>query len=122
MNKGTWIIHGTRENTTPEDPGNLGAPELPPEDLNNPEGRSYFDNPDGSYDDNYLPPDDAKDILEAEDFMVPEDHEVQAGLKNQLIATAHSLEEKQQWLQAEEDTLNNRWLKVLTAEEGYGTE
>ena len=45
----------------------------------------------------------------------------QERFKQQLIATTRSLKKKQQQLQAEQDTLNDRWTQVLAAEE-YGLE
>ena len=56
-----------------------------------------------------------------EDFIVPEEPLEQERFKRRLIATARSLKKKQQQLQAEQDTLNDRWTKVLAAEE-YGLE
>ena len=52
-----------------------------------------------------------------EDFIVPEEPLEQERFKRRLIATARSLKRKQQWLQAEQDTLNDRWTQVLAAEE-----
>ena len=43
-----------------------------------------------------------------EDFIVPEEPLEQECFKRQLIATARSLKKKQQQLQAEQDTLNDR--------------
>ena len=50
---------------------------------------------------------------------MPEEPLEQERFKRQLIATARSLKKKQQQLQAEQDTLNDRWTQVLAAEE-YG--
>ena len=52
---------------------------------------------------------------------MPEEPLEQECFKRQLIATARSLKKKQQQLQAEQDTLNDRWTKVLAAKE-YGLE
>ena len=52
---------------------------------------------------------------------MPEEPFEQERFKKQLIATARSLKKKQQQLQAEQDTLNDRWTKVLAAKE-YGLE
>ena len=54
-----------------------------------------------------------------EDFIIPEEPLEQERFKRQLITTARSLKKKQQQLQAEQDTLNDRWTQVLAAEE-YG--
>ena len=54
-----------------------------------------------------------------EDFIVPEEPLEQERFKRRLIATARSLKKKQQQLQADQDLLNDRWTKVLAAEE-YG--
>ncbi|XP_044955012.1 probable isoprenylcysteine alpha-carbonyl methylesterase ICMEL2 [Hordeum vulgare subsp. vulgare] len=74
-NKGRWTIHGIGENPTQHDTVNLRAPEQEPKDPNKPSGQSLPDGPDDSDDDNYLPPDDVEDSLEAKDFMVPDDPE-----------------------------------------------
>ena len=59
--------------------------------------------------------------LDDKDFIVPKEPLEQERFKRQLIATTRSLKNKQQQLQAEQDTLNDRWTKVLAAEE-YGLE
>ena len=50
---------------------------------------------------------------------MPEEPLEQERFKRQLIATARSLKEKQQQLQADQDLLVDRWTDVLAAEE-YG--
>ena len=51
-----------------------------------------------------------------EDFIVPEEPLEQECFKRQLIATAQSLKKKQQQqLKAKQDTLKERWTKVLAA-------
>ena len=55
--------------------------------------------------------------LGEEDFIVPEEPLDQERFKRQLIATVRSLKKKQQQLKEEQDTLNERWTKVLDAEE-----
>ena len=52
---------------------------------------------------------------------MPEEPLEQECFKHQLIATARSLQKKQQQPQAEQDTLNDRWTKVVPTEE-YGLE
>ena len=52
---------------------------------------------------------------------MPEAPLEQERFKRRLIATARSLEKKQQQLQADQDLLNDRWADVLVAEE-YGLE
>ena len=66
-----------------------------------------------------MPPFEDEISLGDEDFIVPEEPLEQERFKQQLIATARSLKRKQQRLQAEQDTLNDRWTNVLAAEE-YG--
>ena len=56
-----------------------------------------------------------------EDFIVPEEPIEQEHFKCRLIATARSLKKKQRQLQDEQDTLNDRWTKVLAAEEFEAT-
>src|SRR4051812_37338840 len=41
--------------------------------------------------------------------------------RQQLLATAHSLKEKEWQINAEQEHLNDRWTKVLSAKEGYST-
>ena len=48
---------------------------------------------------------------------MPEDPVKQERFKRRLIATAKSLKKKQQWLQADQDLLADRWTEVLAAEE-----
>ena len=60
-------------------------------------------------DSNYLPPFEEDVSLGDEDFIVPEEPLEQERFKRQLIATARSLKKKRQQLQAEQDTLNDRW-------------
>ena len=74
-----------------------------------------------SEDSNYLSISEDDVSLSNEYFYVPEEPLEQERFKRQLIATAQSLKKKQQQLQAEQDTLNNRWTQVLAAEE-YGLE
>ena len=50
---------------------------------------------------------------------MPEEPQEQERFKRRLIATARSLKKKQLQLQADQDLLNDRWTKVLAAEE-YG--
>ena len=59
--------------------------------------------------------------LGKEDFIMPEEPVEQECFKRRLIATARSLKQKQQQLQADQDLLNERWTDVLVAEE-YGLE
>ena len=48
---------------------------------------------------------------------MPEDPVEQERFKRRLIATTNSLKKKQQQLQADQDLLDDRWTKVLAAEE-----
>ena len=72
-------------------------------------------------DNNYMPESEEEVSLGDEDFMALEEPLEQERFKRQLIAAARSLKKKQQQLQAEQDTLHDRWTKVLAAEE-YGLE
>ena len=72
-------------------------------------------------DSNYLPLSEDDVSLGDEDFIMPEDPIEQECFKRRLIATARSLKQKQQQLQADQDLLNDRWTNVLAAEE-YGLE
>ena len=64
-----------------------------------------------------MPPSEDEISLGNEDFIMPEEPLEQERFKQQLIATARSLKRKQQQLQAEQDTLNDRWTQVLAAKE-----
>ena len=72
-----------------------------------------------SEDSNYLPLSEEEESLGNEEFIVPEEPIEQERFKRRLIATARSLRKKQLQLQADQDLLNDRWTKVLAAEE-YG--
>ena len=74
---------------------------------------------DDSEDSNHLPLSKDEVSLGSEDFIMPEEPQEQERFKRRLIATARSLEKKQQQLQADQDLLNDRWTDVLAAEE-YG--
>ena len=69
-----------------------------------------------SEDSNYLPISKEDVSLGDEDFIMPEEPLEQESFKRRLITTARSLKKKKQQLQAEQDTLNDRWTKVLAAE------
>ena len=66
-----------------------------------------------------MPPSEDEISLGDDEFGVPEDPVEQERFKRRLIATARSLKEKQQQLQADQDLLTDRWTEVLAAEE-YG--
>ena len=70
-------------------------------------------------DSNYLPLSEDEVCLGDEDFIVPEEPAEQERFKRRLIATARSLKQKQQQLQADQEVLNERWSDLLAAEE-YG--
>ena len=55
--------------------------------------------------------------LSDEEFIMHEDPVEQERFKRRLIATAKSLKNKQQQLQADQDLLADRWTEVLAAEE-----
>ena len=52
-----------------------------------------------------------------EEFIMPEDPVEQERFKRRLMATTNSLKKKQQQLQADQDSLADRWTEVLAAEE-----
>ena len=79
----------------------------------NPEHADHED----SEESNYLPTSEEDVSLGNEDFIIPEEPLEQERFKRQLIATAWSLKKKLQQLQAEQDTLNDRWTKDLAAKE-----
>ena len=68
-------------------------------------------------DDNYMPPSEDEASLSDDEFAVPQDPVEQERFKRRLMATANSLEKKQQQLQADQDLLADRWTEVLAAEE-----
>ncbi len=51
--------------------------------------------------------------------IIPETHLEQENLRRRLIATARSLKKQKQRLKAAQNTLNNKWNKVLDMEEKY---
>ena len=67
-------------------------------------------------DDNYMPPSEDEASLDDDEFVMPEDPVEQERFKRRLIATANSLQKKQQQLQADQDMLADRWTEVLAAE------
>ena len=54
-----------------------------------------------------------------DEFGVPEDPVEQVRFKRRLMATARSLQRKQEQLQADQDLLVDRWTNVVAAKE-YG--
>ena len=52
-----------------------------------------------------------------DEFGVPKDPAEQVRFKRRLMATAKSLQKKQQQLKADQDLLTDRWTKVLAIEE-----
>ena len=111
--------------STPENAENPDAPvEQTFEQDDREEEQGNPDEPVGnedSEDSNYMPPSEDEISLGDEDFIVLEEPLEQERFKQQLIATARILKRKQLRLQAEQDTLNDRWTQVLAAEE-YGLE
>jgi hypothetical protein len=116
---------GTGDNDTPENAEDSEHPIEPAVEQDDGEdGQVNLDElteNDDSEDSKYLPASEEEVSLSNEDFIVPEEPLEQERFRRQLIATVRSLKKKQQRLQAEEDTLNDRWTKVLVAEE-YGLE
>ena len=59
-----------------------------------PEDRHDTEDPNDSEDDNYLPPVEEEDDLEAEDFTVPDNLADQERFRRQLLATSRRLKAK----------------------------
>ena len=101
--------------------GDPDIPKYPLEDQERPKDQRDPEDPNDSEDDNYLPPIEEEDSPEDEDLIVPETIEDHERSRQQLLATGRSLKAKARQLKAEQDTLNDRWTRVLSAVEGYGT-
>ena len=69
--------------------------------------------------DNYTPPSEDEVSLGNDEFDVPEDPVEQVRFKRRLMATARSLQRKQEQLKADQDLLVDRWTKILATEK-YG--
>ena len=69
--------------------------------------------------DNYTPPSEDEVSLGNDEFGVPEDPVEQVRFKRRLMATARSLQRKQEQLKADQDLLVDRWTKILATEK-YG--
>ena len=98
---------GNGDNTTP---GQLGGPtgmsdNEDPEDPEDPEDK------------NYLPESEEEVSLGPEEFIVPEDPYEQEKFRRRLVATARSMKKQRKQLQADQDTLNDKWVEVLAAEQ-----
>ena len=70
-------------------------------------------------DDNYMSPSEDEVSHGDDEFGIPEDPTEQERFKRRLIATARSLEKKQQQCQADPDLLTDKQTKARAAEE-YG--
>ena len=66
--------------------------------------------------DNYTPSCDDEVSLGNDEFGVPEDPVEQVRFKRRLMATARSLQRKQEQLKADQDVLVDRWTKILATE------
>lgn len=64
-----------------------------------------------------MPESEEEVSLGDKDFIIPKEPLDQERFKRQLIAIARSQKKKQQQLKEEQDTLNERWTKVMAAEE-----
>ena len=64
-----------------------------------------------------MPPSGDEASLDDDEFVAPEDPVKQERFKCRLMATANSLNKKQQQLRADQDLLADRWTEVLAAEE-----
>ena len=69
--------------------------------------------------DNYTPPSADEVSLGNDEFGVPEGPVEQVRFKRRLMATARSLQRKQEQLKADQDLLVDRWTKILATEK-YG--
>ena len=110
--------NGTANNT--DDLAGAAANEHHQDDPAGQEDPFNPENPDDSEDSNYLPLSEEEASLGDDDFIVPEDPLEQERFKRRLLATARSLKKQKRKIKAEQDTLNDRWTKVLAAEVGYG--
>ena len=63
-----------------------------------------------------MPPSEDEESLGDDEFRVPEDPMKQVRFKQRLMATARSLQKKQQQLKADQDLLADRWTKILATE------
>ena len=68
---------------------------------------------------NYTPPSGDEVVLGNDEFGMPEDPVEQVRFKRRLMATARSLQRKQEQLKINQDLLMDRWTKILATEE-YG--
>ena len=66
--------------------------------------------------DNYMPPSEDELSLDDDEFSMPKDPAEQVRFKRRLMATARSLQKKQQQLKADQDLLMDKWTKVLAIE------
>ena len=87
-NKGRGSAQDTGENATIDGHVNPEAPENQPEQ---PANVDPVDCNNSDNDDDYLPPVDDLDGLEAEEFVIPEDREGKEQFRQHLIATSQSL-------------------------------
>ena len=114
---------GTGENSTPSDTENnkdpVGAASEQEEQDNGQDNPDNQTMPNDLDDDSYRLVSEDDEILDNEDFIVPEAPLEQERFKRQLIATARSLKKKQRQLQVDQDLLIDRWTDVLATEE-YG--
>ena len=69
--------------------------------------------------DNYTPSPEDEVSLGNDEFSVPEDPVEQIRFKRRLMATARSLQRKQEQLKINQDLLMDRWTKILATEK-YG--
>ena len=65
--------------------------------------------------DNYTPPSEDEVSLGYDEFGLPEDPVEQVRFKRRLMATARSLQRKQEQLTADQDAIEDRWTKILAA-------
>ena len=116
---------GTEENNTLDNvENNEDLAEVTSEQEEQENGQASPDEqarPNDSEDGSYRPLSEDEESLGNEDFIVFEEPLEQERFKRELIATARSLKKKREQLQAEHDTLNDRWTIVLATEE-YGLE
>ena len=65
--------------------------------------------------DNHTPPSNDEASLGNDEFGVPDDPVEKVRFKRRLMATARSLQRKQEQLTADQDALEDRWTKILAA-------
>ena len=71
-------------------------------------------------DSNYQPVSEEEISLDDDAFFVLKKQLEKENLHQRLITTTRSLKKQKKWLKAAQNTLNDKWNKVLDTEEKYG--